>query len=57
MRSHTSVAIRMFKAISEADINVQMINTSEVRVNVVVDGAEGAKALERLEDVFSDVIR
>ncbi len=57
LRSHTSVAIRMFKAISEADINVQMINTSEVRVNVVVDGAEGAKALERLEDVFSDVIR
>ena len=57
LRSHTSVAIRMFKAISEADINVQMINTSEVRVNVVVDGTEGAKALERLEDVFSDVIR
>ncbi|MGC3966414.1 MAG: hypothetical protein QM775_03295 [Pirellulales bacterium] len=40
MRSHTGVAIRMFRALAEAGINVEMINTSEVRVNVVVDGAK-----------------
>jgi aspartate kinase len=57
LRSHTGVAIRMFKALSEADINVQMINTSEVRVNVVVDGSQGAEALQRLEQVFSDAIQ
>ena len=41
LRSHTGVAIRMFKALAEAGINVEMINTSEVRVNVVVDGDKG----------------
>ncbi len=39
MRSHTGVAIRMFEALAAAGINVEMVNTSEVRVNVVVDGA------------------
>ncbi len=29
MRSHTDVAIRMFRALSGAEINVEMINTSE----------------------------
>ena len=45
LRSHTGVAIRMFKALADAGINVEMINTSEVRVNVVVDGKDGARAL------------
>jgi aspartate kinase len=57
MRSHTGVAIRMFKALSEAGINLEMINTSEVRVNVVVDGAAGHEALKRLQDAFADVQR
>ena len=34
-----------------------MINTSEVRVNVVVDGAEGKKAQASLQQVFADVVR
>lgn len=57
MRSHTGVAIRMFKALSQAGINLEMINTSEVRVNVVVDGAAGHQALQRLQDAFADVQR
>ena len=57
LRSHTGVAIRMFKALAEAGINVSMINTSEVRVNVVVDGAQGELALARLQSAFSDVLR
>ena len=55
MRSHTEVAIRMFKALAAAGINVDMINTSEVRVNVVVDGEAGQRALEVLESEFADV--
>jgi aspartate kinase len=54
MRSHTKVAIRTFRCLSEAGINVEMINTSEVRVNVVVDGSQGAKALAALEQAFAD---
>ena len=57
LRSHTGVAIRMFAALAQQDINVKLINTSEVRVNVVVDGAQGPAALECLERAFDDVLR
>jgi aspartate kinase len=53
MRSHTGVAIRMFRALAEQGINVAMINTSEVRVNVVVDGVAGQKGLACLEQAFA----
>jgi len=56
LRSHTGVAIRMFRALSETGINVQMINTSEVRVNVIVDGNDGETARAALEQVFADVM-
>ncbi len=57
LRSHTGVAIRMFRALTEAKINVDMINTSEVRVNVVVEREAGAKALAALQSAFADVLR
>ena len=57
MRSHTGVAIRMFRALAEAGINVEMINTSEVRVNVVVEGAAGRRGLEALQQAFADTLR
>jgi aspartate kinase len=56
LRSHTGVAIRMFRALAEAEINVGMINTSEVRVNVVVDGSDGERGLACLKQAFADVI-
>ncbi len=57
LRSHTDVAIRMFRALAEAKINVDMISTSEVQVNVVVDGHFGAAALARLQSAFANVLR
>ena len=57
LRSHTGVAIRMFRALAEAKINVDMISTSEVRVNVVVDGQHGQSGLEKLQTAFADVLR
>jgi aspartate kinase len=57
LRTHTGVAIRMFRALSEADINVEMINTSEVRVNVVVNGEHGRAARDHLQKAFADVLR
>jgi len=53
LRSHTSVAIAMFKSLAESGINVLMINTSELRVNVVVDGKQGQKGLECLQRTFA----
>jgi aspartate kinase len=57
LRTHTGVAIRMFKALSDAGINVEMINTSEVRVNVVVDGKDGPRALQQVQAAFADALR
>ena len=57
LRSHTGVAIAMFGALANSGVNVEMVNTSEVQVNVVVDGADGAKGLEQLKQAFADSIR
>ncbi len=50
LRSHTGVGVKMFHALGEAGINIQMINTSEIRISVVVeltDGDEGHRCLAR----------
>jgi aspartate kinase len=54
MRSHTNVAIGMFDVLAEAAINVEMINTSELRVNVVVESKHGAQALACLQKKFAE---
>ena len=56
MRSHTDVGIRMFRALSEADINVDMINTSEMCINVVVEAGKGKEALQAMKQAFDDVL-
>ncbi|MFO0865209.1 MAG: ACT domain-containing protein [Gemmataceae bacterium] len=52
MRTHTGVARRMFGALAEKQINIAMINTSEVRLSVVVDGKQGTAALTSLKAAF-----
>ena len=46
----------MFESLSDTGINVDMISTSEVRMNVVVDGQHGHKALETLQKEFKEVM-
>jgi aspartate kinase len=52
MRTHTGVATRMFGALADKNINITLINTSEVRINVVTDFGHGQAALECLRDAF-----
>jgi aspartate kinase len=52
MRTHTGVARRMFGALAQRGINISMINTSEVRVSVVVDRQRGEEALACLREAF-----
>lgn len=52
LRSHTGVGERMFQALAEAGINVQMVNTSEIRISVVVAPLDAAKANETLLSTF-----
>jgi aspartate kinase len=53
MRTHTGVARRMFGALAERGININMINTSEVRVSVVVERGRGEEALLCLKQAFN----
>jgi aspartate kinase len=52
MRSHTGVATRMFGALAERGINIALINTSEVRINVATTLDQGRAALECLRRAF-----
>lgn len=53
MRSHTGLAYRMFKSVADAGINVNIINTSEMCVDISVADADGEKALELLRKEFA----
>jgi len=52
LRSHTGVGERMFRALSDAGVNVQLVNTSEIRFGVVVARSDAAKAHRALLDAF-----
>jgi aspartate kinase len=53
MRTHTGVARRMFGALAQRGINISMINTSEIRVSVVVEKNRGEEALACLKETFN----
>jgi aspartate kinase len=52
LRSHTGVGERMFRALADAGVNVQMVNTSEIRISVVVGPHDAAKANTALLSTF-----
>jgi aspartate kinase len=54
MRTHTGVATRMFGALAERGINIALINTSEVRINVVTELARGAEGRDCLALAFAE---
>jgi len=52
MRSHVGVASRMFAALSEEGINIQMITTSEIKTSVVIDEKYMELAVRALHKAF-----
>jgi aspartate kinase len=52
LRSHTGVGEKMFRALAEAGVNIQLINTSEIRMSAVVAKADGANANSALLKMF-----
>jgi aspartate kinase len=36
MRSHAGVALRMFQALAEKGINIQVISTSEIKISILI---------------------
>lgn len=53
MRKHTGVAAQMFKSLSDAGVNIQMITTSEIKISVLVDRDQRELALRSVHDGFS----
>ncbi len=54
LRSHTHVATMLFQQLSAANINVEMISTSELQVNAVIDANKAEKGIEGLRQAFAD---
>jgi aspartate kinase len=52
MRSHVGVASKMFAALSEEGINIQMITTSEIKTSVVIDEKYMELAVRALHKAF-----
>ena len=52
MRSHVGIASRMFKALADEGINIQMISTSEIKTSVVIDEKYLELAVRVLHKVF-----
>ncbi len=52
MRSHTGVAAKMFKVLSNEGINIQVITTSEIKISVLIDRKYMELAVQALHDAF-----
>lgn len=52
MRSHTGIAQKMFSALANEKINIQMISTSEIKVSCIIDEANADRALCTIHKVF-----
>ncbi len=52
MRSHAGVAQRMFKALAEKRINIQVISNSEIKVSVLIAEEYAELALRTLHTAY-----
>lgn len=54
MESHAGVATKMFEALYDAQINIQMISTSEIKVSVLISSTDADKAVSAIHAKFFD---
>ena len=52
MESNPGVAAMMFEALAEANVNIQMIATSEIKISVLIDREEGLRAMRVVHEAF-----
>ena len=55
METHPGTASKMFEALYEKDINIQMISTSEIKISVLIDIADADKAVAAVHNAFFPV--
>jgi aspartate kinase len=56
LRSHTHVATAMFQKLAEAEINIEMISTSELQVNAVIAADKLKAATNGLKEAFAEAL-
>ena len=54
MQTNVGVATKMFEALFEAGININMISTSEIKISVLIDKDDSERALRVVHDAFID---
>ena len=52
MRSHVGIGARMFQALAEQNINIQMISTSEIKLSCIIDDIHAERAVRAIHDKF-----
>ena len=52
MVNNPGVAAKMFEALYDAGINIQMISTSEIRVSVLIDKNDAENAIRAIHSKF-----
>ena len=54
METHEGVASKMFEALADANINIQTISTSEIKISVLIDRKDADRAVSAVHDKFFD---
>ena len=52
MQSHSGVAASMFEALSNNNINIHMISTSEIKISCIIDRDEADRAVVAIHDML-----
>lgn len=52
MRTHSGVASQLFSALSDAEVNIQLISTSEIKISVVINENESDHATRVVHSAF-----
>ena len=52
MKSHPGVTAKFFRALAEANVNIEMISTSEIRISVILDEPDVHRAVQAVHTAF-----
>lgn len=52
METHPGTAAKMFEALYEQNVNIQMISTSEIKISVLIDVNDADRAVAAVHDAF-----
>lgn len=52
METHEGVAARMFEALADGNVNIQMISTSEIKVSVLIAAEDADRAVSAVHKAF-----